>query len=205
ASEMVVRAAKEDLDVAQLEINYLPREGSSKLSSFSDGWRHIKYLLVSSPTALFMVPGATLLVLGAIGMLISGLGVSVFGREWQLHTMIAAALATIIGLQVVSLALSARTFGVNSLGEKPDRLLSWGARHLWLERGLLIGGIFLLLGVAVAGRIVLTWVDRGFGQLSEEKEIVFAAVLIIAGVQVISTSFFLSILGLARQDGPAKR
>jgi glycosyltransferase involved in cell wall biosynthesis len=197
ASEMVVRAKKEQLKVAEFDIEYSPREGESKLSSFRDGWRHVKLLLVHSPTALFMVPGLVLLGIGAFGMLLSGLGIELFGREWQIHAMIASALLTIFGAQVVALAVSARVFAVNALGEQPDRLLNWGYRRLRLEHGLLAGGILLLAGLVAAGIIIGIWINRGFGELSEQRLMITAAVLILVGVQTIFSSFFLSVLSLA--------
>ena len=57
ASEMVIRASKEKLDIREFPIEYHPRGGESKLSSFRDGWRHLRFLLVHSPTHLFMHPG----------------------------------------------------------------------------------------------------------------------------------------------------
>jgi hypothetical protein len=200
ASEMVIRALKEDMKVSEFDIEYRPREGESKLSSFSDGWRHLKLLLIHSPTALFMVPGVVMLVIGVIGMIVSLSGVSVFGREWQLHAMIASALATIIGAQVVVLAVSARSFAVDALGEKPDRLLIWGDEHLKLETGLAIGGLLSFAGFVIAGVIVVSWIERGLGTLTEERLLVFASVLLILGVQVVFSAFFLSILGLARSE-----
>ena len=65
ASEMVIRAAKEKLDVRQFAIEYHPRGGESKLSSFRDGWRHLRFLLVHSPNYLFILPGAVMAALGA--------------------------------------------------------------------------------------------------------------------------------------------
>ncbi|MGB2695138.1 MAG: glycosyltransferase family 2 protein, partial [Dehalococcoidia bacterium] len=69
ASEMVIRAAKEGLDVREIPIEYRPRRGESKLNSFRDGWRHLRFLLVHSPTHLFLLPGLILLALGAIGLI----------------------------------------------------------------------------------------------------------------------------------------
>ena len=203
ASEMVVRAVKEDLRVAEFDITYQPREGESKLSPFRDAWRHLKLLLVNSPTALFLVPGAIMLGLGLIGMILSGFDVPVFGREFKLHAMIAFALLTVVGAQVVALAVSARAFAVFVLGEREDRMLRWGLRHLRLERALLLGGLVVLAGLVVAGVVVGTWIDRGFGELSEEKLLVFASVLIIIGFQAVFSAFFLSIIGLARDAPPA--
>jgi hypothetical protein len=202
ASEMVVRAVKENLRVAEFDIDYRPRAGESKLSSFRDGWRHLKLLLVNSPTALFMVPGAAMLALGLLGMALSLSGLSLLGREWQIHATIAAALLTVVGAQVVALALSARAFAVDALGERPDRLLAWGRERLRIEHGLVAGGLVLLCGLAIGGAIVGLWIGRGFGALSEDRLIVLAAVLIILGLQTIFSSFFLSIIGLARGESP---
>ncbi len=66
ASEMVIRASKEKLDIREFPIEYHPRGGECKLSSFRDGWRHLRFLLVHSPTHLFMLPGAVMLVLGTL-------------------------------------------------------------------------------------------------------------------------------------------
>jgi hypothetical protein len=200
ASEMVVRAVKEDLRISEFDIDYHPRTGESKLSSFRDGWRHLKLLLVNSPTALFMVPGLVMLVTGLLGMALSASGITLLGREWQLHSMIAAALLTVIGAQVVALAVSARAFAVYVLHERPDRLLAWGQQHLGLEKGLLLGALLSLCGAVLGGIIIVTWINRGFGQLGEERMLVFASVLIILGVQSIFSSFFLSILKLGQEE-----
>jgi hypothetical protein len=203
ASEMVIRAVKEGLKISELDIEYHPRSGESKLSSFRDAWRHVRLLLVHSPTALFIVPGALMLALGLIGTTLVGFDVSIFGRQWNLHAMIAAALLTIVGSQVISLGLSARVYGVYYLGERPDRVFAWGQEHMRLETGLAIGGAMLLAGLIVAGIIVGTWIGRGFGELSEERLMVAAAVLMIVGLQTIFSSFFLSLLGLRKdRDAP---
>ena len=199
ASEMVVRAVKENLAVTEFDIDYRPRTGDSKLSSFRDGWRHLKLLLVNSPTALFMVPGVGMLVLGLLGVAFSMAGVSILGHEWQIHATIASALLTLVGAQVVALAVSARAFAVDALGERPDRLLAWGRRHFTMEHGLIAGASVLVTGLAIGGVIVGIWIRRGFGELSEERLLVAAAVLIILGLQTIFASFFLSIIGLARR------
>jgi glycosyltransferase involved in cell wall biosynthesis len=202
ASEMVVRAVKEELEIAEFDIEYHPREGESKLSSFRDGWRHLKLLLVNSPTALFLVPGLVLLVLGLLGIVLSVSDFSLFGRQWNIHATIASALLTIVGSQIVVLALSARTFAVYVLNEKPDRILEWGRAHVRLESGLVAGAIIFLIGFVIDAVIVGIWINRGFGELSEERLLVLGSVLIILGLQAFFSSFFLSIIGLARDLPP---
>jgi hypothetical protein len=197
ASEMVIRASKEKLDIRQFDIEYHPRGGESKLSSFRDGWRHLRFLLVHSPTHLFVLPGAILVALGAIAAAISLADIELFGRTWQLHSMVAAALAMIVGTQIVSLGLAAHAYGSYFLGEKDPWFDQMRARYR-LEHGLVLGGAITLVGVVIAGVIVGMWIERGLGALSEERLAVVAATLIVVGLQVFFSSFLLSILGLRR-------
>jgi glycosyltransferase involved in cell wall biosynthesis len=198
ASEMVIRASKEKLDIREFPIEYHPRGGESKLSSFRDGWRHLRFLLVHSPTHLFMLPGAIMLVLGTLISAIALLQIDVFGREWDLHTMVAGALLMIVGVQIVALGLCAHAYGTYFMSEKDPWFDRMRARFR-LEHGLILGGLTLLVGVAVAVTIVIIWINRGFGQLSEERLAVLASALVIVGLQIFFTSFLLSILGLRRR------
>ncbi len=135
ASEMVIRASKEKLDIREFPIEYHPRGGESKLSSFRDGWRHLRFLLVHSPTHLFMLPGALILLLGTIISLVSLTQIDVFGREWDLHTMVAGALLMIVGVQVVALGLCAHAYGTYFMNEK-DPWFDRMRRRFRLEHGL---------------------------------------------------------------------
>ena len=197
ASEMVIRAAKEKLDIREFPIEYHPRGGESKLSSFRDGWRHLRFLLVHSPTHLFILLGALMAVLGGIVALISLLGIEILGREWQLHSMIGGSLLLIVGTQVVALGLCAHAYGTYFMNEKDPWFDRMRARYR-LEHGLLLGGGIVLVGMVVAGVIIAQWIQRGLGALSEERLAVLAATLIIVGIQVFFSSFLLSILGLRR-------
>jgi glycosyltransferase involved in cell wall biosynthesis len=200
ASEMVIRAAKAKLEIRQLPITYHPRGGESKLSSFRDGWRHLRFLLVHSPTHLFALPGALLLLAGVLISLVSLSGIQVFGREWQLHSMIAGSLLAIVGTQVLGLGLCAHAYGRYFMGEREAWFDRMRARYR-LEHGLALGGVTFFAGLAMAATIVVTWIDHGFGVLSEERLAVAAATLITVGLQVVFSSFLLSILGLRRRDG----
>ncbi|HVL97132.1 MAG TPA: glycosyltransferase family 2 protein [Solirubrobacteraceae bacterium] len=199
ASEMVIRASKEKLRISEFPIEYHPRGGESKLSSFRDGWRHLRFLLVHSPTHLFMIPGAILLAVGALIAVTVISQINIFGREWDIHTMVAGALLMIVGTQVVALGLCAHAYGTYFMGEKDPWFDRMRARFR-LEHGLMLGGAILLAGFVTAAIIGITWIDRGFGQLSEERLAVLAATLIIVGLQVFFSSFLLSILGLRRQS-----
>ncbi len=199
ASEMVIRAAKERLVLAQFDIEYHPRGGESKLSSFRDGWRHLRFLLVHSPNHLFIFPGAVMAAIGAIIELIVLTHIAVFGREWDVHALIGGALLAIVGTQVVALGICAHAYGTYFMGER-DRWFDRMRARFKLEHGLALGGAIILAGVIVGAVIVIDWINHGFGVLSEENLAVLAATLIIVGIQIFFSSFLLSILGLRRRD-----
>jgi glycosyltransferase involved in cell wall biosynthesis len=197
ASEMVIRASKEHLDIREFPIEYHPRGGESKLSSFRDGWRHLRFLLVHSPTHLFIVPGLVMSVLGAIVALTVVANLSLFGRTWNLHAEIGGALLMIVGTQVLGLGLCAHAYGTYFMNEKDAWFDRMRARFR-LEDGLMLGGALSLVGFVIAAVIVVVWINRGFGALSDEKLAVLAASLMIVGIQIFFSSFLLSILGLRR-------
>jgi glycosyltransferase involved in cell wall biosynthesis len=198
ASEMVIRAAKLNLEIRQFPIQYHPREGESKLSTWRDGWRHLRFLLIHSPTHLFLMPGTVMAGLGAV--IIGGVlaNVSIFGRQWDIHAEIGGSLLLILGVQVVALGLCAMAYGVYFMGEK-DAWFDRMRAHFKLEHGLLIGGIIGIAGLIFGGILVGNWIDRGFGSLAEQQLAVLVATLITVGAEIFFTSFLLSILGLRRR------
>jgi glycosyltransferase involved in cell wall biosynthesis len=198
ASEMVIRASKEKLRIAEFPIEYHPRGGESKLSSFRDGWRHLRFLLVHSPTHLFIVPGALLAGFGTLIVMFVGAGLDFFGRAWGIHALIGGALLMIVGTQVLALGLCAHAYGTYFMGDTDPWFDRMRARFR-LEHGLLLGGLFVMIGVVLGAVILATWISRGFGSLADERLAVIAASLTIVGIQVFFSSFLLSILGLRRR------
>lgn len=198
ASEMVIRAAKEKLEIRQFPIEYHPRGGESKLSSFRDGWRHLRFLLVHSPNHLFILPGALMAVLGWVVEVIVISRLAVFGREWDIHALIGGALLAIVGTQVVALGVCAHAYGTYFMGEK-DRWFDRMRARFRLEHGLMLGGSIGFAGMVLGAIILIDWINRGFGALAEERLAVLAATLIIVGIQIFFSSFLLSILGLRRR------
>jgi glycosyltransferase involved in cell wall biosynthesis len=198
ASEMVIRASKEHLRIAEFPIEYHPRGGESKLSSFRDGWRHLRFLLVHSPNHLFIAPGAVLAGVGTLIVVAVEAGLDLFGRAWGVHALIGGALLMIVGTQVLALGLCAHAYGTYFMGERDPWFDRMRARFR-LEHGLLLGGLFTLVGLAMGAVIVATWIAHGFGSLADERLAVVAASLIIVGIQIFFSAFLLSILGLRRR------
>lgn len=197
ASEMVIRAAKENLEIRQFPIEYRVRVGESKLSTFRDGWRHLRFLMVNSPNYLFIYPGLILAGLGLIAVLTVLFNISLFGRQWDIHAMVAGCFLMMLGVQVIAMGALARTFGVYFMGEQDERFRRLRSKYR-LEHGLVAGAMTVLTGLVIGAVILVIWADRGFGELSEVRLAILAATLAVIGTQIIFSSFMLSILGLRR-------
>lgn len=197
ASEMVIRAAQTNLQIDQIPIEYHPRGGESKLSSFRDGWRHLRFLLLHNPTYLFIIPGTLMFVLGVLLSAAVLGGASVLDRHWDIHALIAASLLEVVGVQVVALGCSASAYASYFMGYD-QRWFKRVRRLVRLETGLLTGLLVTLLGLAMCVLIVVKWANHGFGALGQERLALTGATLVIIGIQIFFTSFFLSLLGLRR-------
>jgi glycosyltransferase involved in cell wall biosynthesis len=194
ASEMVFKAFRQGLRVSELPIDYFPRTGDSKLSRFSDAWRHVRFMLLYSPSWLFFVPGGIMLLLGLAGMLVLASGpVDVFGRSWQIHTMLAFVAATILGAQIVQLGVFARTFAMTHFGVR-DQLLERLWQRVRLEYGLAAGGLIFAAGAAILIAIFVDWAQGGFGGLRHEYATALGFTLVALGVQIVFGSFFIGVL-----------
>ena len=202
ASEMVIRATREHLDVREVPIALHPRVGTSKLSPFRDGWRHLRLILVYNPTFLFLVPGAVMFVAGSIIALLVFLEVPVFGRNLLVHSLIFGCLLILIGVQAIGLGLCARAFGVYFISEQ-DQLFQRLRGKIRLEHGLALAFLVLIGGLALIGVVIGKWAAHGFGTLREERLAILAFTVIAVGAQIFFTSFLVSIIGLRRpRDEP---
>jgi glycosyltransferase involved in cell wall biosynthesis len=206
ASEMILKASKRKLRVDEIPIDYRPRIGESKLNTWRDGWRHLRFMLLHSSTFLFLIPGLVLMVLGLAIMLPLATGpVHAFGLTWYIHAMIAGSLATLVGAQIVQLGLFARSYALLYMNEH-DPLLERAWARVRLEHGLLLGAALTLTGGGVLVAIFVEWASGGFRELGRVHEALFGMTLVGLGMQTLFGSFFLSVLGLRKHLllGPAE-
>ena len=194
ASEMVFKAYRRGLTVSEIPIDYFPREGESKLNRVGDAWRHVRFMLLYSPSWLYLVPGGILLLLGLAGMLVLASGpVDVFGRTWQIHTMLGFVALTLIGAQVIQLGVFARTYARVRIGER-DPLLDRLGRRLRLEHGLLVGGALVIVAFGGLAAIATEWALAGFGTLGRTYETALLVTAFGLGLEIVFGAFFLALL-----------
>lgn len=187
ASEMVIKAGKRHLRIEEVPIDYRARIGDSKLSRFSDAWRHVRFMLVHSPSFLFILPGSACALTGLAGMIVLATMPSL-GDSWT-GVSVVFAMLTILGLGVIQLGLFARTYAVIYFGEHDERL-ERGWKRLRLEHGLALSGI------AFAAGATITLVSF-FDGVKDPRLGILGLTLTTIAFQGAFAAFFLSILGLS--------
>src|SRR4051812_44951504 len=200
ASEVVVKAALAGWRIAEVPTTLHPdgRGRPPHLRSWRDGWRHLRFLLLFSPRWLFLYPGLALLVLGiALTTALYFAPLRFMGAGLDIHSMLYASAAALLGMQLCLFALFARVSAQNA-GLLPrraalDRLL----RTLTLERGLLLGLAVALCGLLWSGAAFWQWRETGFGALDPRlvmRDTIPAAALMVGGMEIMLASFLLSLL-----------
>ena len=189
ASEMIVQAARARLRIAEVPIEYRERIGVSKLDTWPDGWRHLKFLLLASPTWLFLWPGAVFTAVGLLLVIPLSFGpVNLGPIHLIIHPIIFGAVLTIVGYEMLQLGVLLRACSPLPEGAY-DRVADLVHRRFTIEKVLIGGALVMLSGLAVGIGILVHWATNGFGQLSELRPAVTALVLFVLGTQTIMGGF----------------
>jgi hypothetical protein len=207
ASEMVVKASLTGMRITEVPTTLSPdgRTRPPHLRSWRDGWRHLRFLLIYSPSWLFLYPGLVLGVVGVLGMSFLATGDRTIGHvTFSAGTLLYAALATIVGFEAVSFARFLKYLGARS-GELPhDRLFERLESVLTLERTLLGGLALILLGIVGTVFALVSWEATGFGNLPPASAMrlqIPSVTALILGVQSVFSAFFM----YALRSGPGYR
>jgi hypothetical protein len=205
ASEMVVKATLLGMRMTEVPTTLSPdqRTRPPHLRSWRDGWRHLRFLLMYSPRWLFLYPGAGLIMAGLAAGLWLLPGPRHVGKiTLDIHTLLYAGAALLVGFQAVLFAVLTKVFAITSGLLPQDPRLEKLFKLVNLERGLLTGAAIMLGGFGLAVYSVLRWKGVHFGDLGPEqlmRVVASALVMIVLGAQITLFSFFLSILGTARR------
>jgi len=210
ASEMVVKAAMRGLKVVEVPTVLRP-DGRSRLPhlrTWSDGWRHLKFLLLYSPKWLFFYPGIALTLFGLLISIPLVFAPVHLGRiRLDINTLMYASLLVISGVQSVLFSMFTYVFGVNSNllphDETTDRLLS----RVGLEKGLALSMGMIFLGFASSLGAVIYWGENRFGDIDPTRSmrlVIPGAMLFTLGFEIFFASFFISILNTRLKQGNEK-
>ena len=194
ASEIVIKAARNNLRVAEIPIVYHPRGGESKLRSFRDGWRHLRFMLLMCPRYLFFVPGLLAAVVGLVvqAALLPG-PLSTPFHTLDVHFSALGALLAVVGFQVLVFGAFAKVHAYNRGFDRSDGFARWLTRDFSLERGILGGLLVFGFGFVIDLTILIEWLANSMGELDRLRPALFAMSLMAIGVQLLFASFLLSL------------
>ena len=202
ALEMIIKSSQIGARITEIPIIlWADKRGRAPhLRSFRDGWRSLRFMMLYAPNWLFVLPGAFLMALGLalVFFLLSGPRHIAPRVLLDLHTMIFGVIFTLMGAQILSIGAFAKVFSYAERFDKGSVSLKRSLRKVKLESGLLLGGVMFLAGFAGCAGITWKWAASGFGELHEVRQILFWSMWLFLGVQVIFSSFFLSMLGISR-------
>jgi glycosyltransferase involved in cell wall biosynthesis len=206
ASEMVVKAAVHGLRITEVPVTLGPdkRGRPPHLRTWRDGWRHLRFLLLYSPRWLFLYPGALLMIVGALFLLWLLPGERAIGSlRLDVHTLVYAAAAVVLGYQSVIFAVFTKTFAISEGLLPEDPRLTRLYRYVTLETGIIAGIVLVIAGLVLAAAAIGIWETQGFGPLVDVPRtlrlVIVSSLAITLGVQTFFASFFLSVLGLGRR------
>ena len=201
ASEMVIKSRLAGLRIAQIPIVLHPdgRDRRPHLRSFRDGWRHLRFMLMCCPTALFVIPGLVLLILGLLAtpaVLLSGYG------DWTgtvgPNFLYTACVAALTGFHLIVFGVLAKLHAGLVDPVFKDTRVDQVADFFRVERGLLYGGSLLAMAAGVGGPIVWHWFATL--QVPVPGLWLFAGTLFMLGMETVFLSFLIGIMDLSRES-----
>lgn len=198
ASEMVIQAIRGNLRVAERDIIYHPRVGESKLKSFKDGWRHLRFMMLHSPTTMLLVPGGIVWLIGLAIILPLAFGqVKIQSRSIDIHSMIMGGFLNIAAVQLLTIGVLAKAYAHLS-GLRNDPVVAWLYRRFTFEKAILFVAPLVVLGALIILKVFVVWAQAGFGALNQARLLFLGLILALNGVQMATTAYLLSIMALPR-------
>jgi glycosyltransferase involved in cell wall biosynthesis len=198
ASEMIIEGARKNLRITEVSITYYPRQTPSKLHSWGDGWRHLRFMMLYNPTPFFSIPGFLILLLG-IFMTVT---LSIRGNveTTSLHSYILGSMLLIIGAQMIATGGYMKVYGIvhNRIDKTgiTSKLLDYHS----LELGLFFGIFLFFAGLVWGSGVIIKWINSGYGSLSEVGTAVSSMTMAALGIQVIFSTLIISIFLLEKKE-----
>ena len=203
ASEMVIKSTLKQLKIAEVPVTLHP-DGRSRpphLKPWRDGWRHLRFMLLYSPRWLFLMPGLLLLAVGGVlGAALTVQNLTIGGVVLNVGTLMMACMTVVVGFQLTAFAFYTKIFAIAEGLLPEDPKLNRLFKFFTLEKGLVVSGLVLAVGLGLLLRSVWQWRQAQFGPMPSMEEnlrqLIPAATLILLGVQGVFSCFFLSVLGM---------
>lgn len=201
ASEMLIRASREGFRITEVPVSYYPRIAPSKLHSFTDGWRHIRFILLLKPLPFLALPGIFCSIFGLI--LMGAFYASENNPDAHTHSFILGTLLLMGGLQLFLSGLIIHVYSVVHGFEKKDTLVNNLLNYQILEICIVTGAVIILAGFLVGGNVLYGWIGSGFGSLEAITSAILSLVLILMGLEIVFMAVLISMMCL-NQETPSE-
>lgn len=198
ASEMIIEAARKRLRITEVPITYYPRLTPSKLHSWGDGWRHLRFMMLYNPTPFFSIPGLMLIILGVFMTVVLSIRGNLISRS--LHSFILGAMLLVIGTQMIATGVYMKVYGIVHNRIDKTGLTAKFLDYHSMELGLVSGLFIFFIGLVIGSRVVLKWIESGYGSISEAGTAVISMTLAAIGIQIIFSTLIISIFLLEEKD-----
>jgi glycosyltransferase involved in cell wall biosynthesis len=203
--ELAINASKANLKIAEIPIKLRPRKGEAKIRTIRDGWRSLRMMLLYSPNHLFVWPGTSLFILGIFIHILLLFGLITWdGRPASGVTGVFATILSVLGFQILSLGLHAKTYSWTRRFDENNVILEWFYKHFKLEKGLILGAAMIMLGGGILTLIIIQWLTSRMLPLPHPEWASLAATLIIIGCGVLFTSLFISSMSFDAEKGSTR-
>lgn len=205
ATEMIIKASLRRDRIAEVPITLHPdgrQTGKPHLKTFQDGWRTLRFFMMSCPRWLFLLPGAALILAGTVGYAAGLFNWRLGGVSFDLHTLLVSSLFIILGFQAVLFAAFTLIFAINEGFLPPDRRVEWLCGKITMERGLLLGFAVFSAGCVMLARAVWFWHQAQYGELDygvTMRWVIPGVMFSALGFQAVFSGAFMSILGMSRR------
>ena len=203
ALEFVIKASQIGARISEIPIILWPdkRGRPPHLRSFRDGWRSLRFMLMYAPNWLYLLPGGLFLFSGLalVFWLLPGPRRVTSRVTLDIHTMVFGVIFTLLGAQILSIGAFAKVFSYAARFDRGTISLKRSLKRITLETGLLVGGLIFLVGLMGCAWITWQWSSSGFGPLYAIRQVLFWSMWLFLGIQIIFSSFFLSMLGISRE------
>ncbi len=194
ASEMLIKASRNGLKIVEVPITYYPRETPSNLNSFSDGWRHVRFIILLKPIPFLTIPGIFFALFGFLMM--AAFYASSEGPAGRTHSFILGAILFTGGFQLLVSGLMIKVYSVVHGFERPEGFVGTLLNYQNLEIFLAAGIVVILAGLVIGGFILENWIQSGFGPLSQITNAVLSLSLVIIGLEISFIAVFISMMCL---------
>jgi glycosyltransferase involved in cell wall biosynthesis len=205
ATEMIIKSSLFRVNIAEVPITLHPdgrKSHAPHLKTFRDGWRTLRFFLLYSPRWLFLLPGIFLILLGVVSYALALPRLKIAGISFDAHTLLFGSLFILCGYQAILFAIFTKVFAVSEGLMPEDKKLNRFFEVINLERGLIISGLALLVGIILLLVAVNQWMKKDFGLLDYSETmrwVIPGATITALSVQTIFSSFFVSVLGMKRK------